>query len=178
MAGEKEKEFYVVNKKASFTHGGRVYGPKDEISADIFSEADLKILVKAEKLITEAQAKTVFADEAEAAPPQQAVKPSGNTGKEKTLDEMNVEELKAYAAAKNITIDATKSKADIRTAIRAAETSPKTLDEMNLDELKNYAKEKNISTKNGPMFWQNMNRDELLAAIKTAEAEAKAGGGQ
>jgi DNA invertase Pin-like site-specific DNA recombinase len=50
----------------------------------------------------------------------------------------------------------------------------KTLDEMNLEELKAYAKEKNISTKNGPLPWNNINnRDELLKAIKDAEAENK-----
>jgi len=52
----------------------------------------------------------------------------------------------------------------------------KTLDEMSLDELKAYAKEKNISTKNGPLPWNNINnRDELLKAIKDAEAENKGG---
>jgi len=50
----------------------------------------------------------------------------------------------------------------------------KTLDEMNLEELKAYAKEKNISTKNGPLPWNNINnRDELLKAVKEAEAENK-----
>jgi len=46
---------------------------------------------------------------------------------------------------------------------------PKKLDDMNLDELKAYAKEKNISTKTGILNLQNMNRDEMLAAIKEAE---------
>jgi len=47
---------------------------------------------------------------------------------------------------------------------------PKTLDEMSLEELRGYAKEKNISTKDGPFPFQQMNRDDLLAAIKAAEA--------
>ena len=168
---------YVVNKKASFVAGGRTYGPKDKIAAKLFSDADLKVLIKNEKLITEAQSKLVFKDEE----PSESVTPSGNVENGKTLDKMNVEELKAYAAGKNITIDASKSKVDIRAAIKAAEAPPdpvKPLDEMSLDELKKYAGDKNISTKSGPLPWQNMNRDELLAAIKAAEAEAKAGGGQ
>jgi len=174
------ENIYIVNKKASFVHGGRVYQPKDEISASIFSKADLEVLIKNEKLLTKAQAKSAFADDDEGQsppPPKPAAPPSGKV--QKTLDEMNLEELKAFAAEKNITVSG--NKADILAAIKAAVNPPpqpppgKSLDEMNLDELRVYAKEKNVSTKSGPLPWQNMNRDDLLAAIKAAEAENKAG---
>ena len=165
---------YIVNQKTSFVHGGRVYGPNDEINANLFSDTDLKVLIKNEKLITKAQAKSIFADNAET--PNPPAPPSGNG--QKSLDEMTVEELKAFAAEKNISVSG--NKAEILAAIKTA-VSPafrqwlKSLDEMSLDELKEYAKGKNISAKNGPLPWQNMNRDELLAAIKTPVTENKTG---
>jgi hypothetical protein len=111
---------YIVGKKASFVHGGRLYSPKDEIDESLFDKDDLKVLIKNEKLLTQAQAKVVFADDEEPAKPDPAGgdTPPKNNGP-KPLDDMNLDELKAFAAEKNIAIQG--NKAEILAAIKAAE---------------------------------------------------------
>jgi hypothetical protein len=156
---------YYVSEKASFVHKGRHYKPGDEIAEDIFSATALAAAIKGEKLLTEAQFKALGEKKAEPPPPPA-------TG-QKSLDEMNLEELKAYAKEKNISVSG--NKAEILAAIKAANSAPppatgqKSLDEMTDDELKAYAKEKNISTKTGLLDLFNMSRADLLAAIREAK---------
>lgn len=49
--------------------------------------------------------------------------PEGPKGSVKSIDNMKVDELKAYAAEHNIDIDGVEKKADILAAIKAAESS-------------------------------------------------------
>ena len=119
---------YIVGEKASFVHAGRMYKSGDEIKADIFEKAGLEAAIKSGKLLTKAQAE-------KATPPESSKKKEkttlsadskeseGNTtppgDAKKTLEEMSTEELKAYAAEKNITVSG--SDAEIVAAIKAAE---------------------------------------------------------
>lgn len=63
---------------------------------------------------------------------------------QKTLDDMNLDELKAYAKERNIDLGGVTKKAEVRAAIDAAEAQPKPLAEMNVEEMKALAAEKNI----------------------------------
>ena len=106
---------YIVGEKASFVHAGRMYKSGDEIKADIFEKAGLEAAIKSGKLLTKAQAE-------KATPPESSKKKEKTTppaDAKKTLEEMNTEELKAYAAEKNITVSG--SDAEIVAAIKAAE---------------------------------------------------------
>lgn len=145
---------YIVGEGASFVSDGRSYKPGDEINGDLFSKAALEANLKGKKLLEKKTA---------------ADSPSGNV--QKTLDEMNVEELKAFAKEKNITVSG--NKAEILATIKAAVNPPsgdvqKSLDEMSLEELEAFAKEKNITVSGS--------REEMLAAIKSAVGANGEGG--
>ena len=138
---------YYVGEKASFVNDRKSYQPGDEINGDIFNPKDLEKLLKSGKLTT--------------TPPPDA-KPSAPAGNgKKTLDEMTVDELKAYAAEKGIEVSGNKK--EILAAIKAAEKVKKNPDEMTDDELKAYAAEKGIDASG--------NREEVLAAIKAAAGD-------
>ena len=108
MAETKEKKTYFVGEKASFVSKGRVYKPGDEIDGGLFTETVLAANIKGGKLLTEAQFK---------ASSEKKETPGGG---QKPLDEMSVEELKAYAAEKKISVSGD-DKAKILEAIKKAE---------------------------------------------------------
>jgi hypothetical protein len=105
------KTIYIVGQKASFVHAGRMYKPGDEISSELFDKTALDAAIKSGKLLTEAQAKAQADQEEQSTPPAAA--------SQKSLDDMDIDELKAYAASKNISVKG--NKAEMLSAIKAAE---------------------------------------------------------
>jgi len=117
------EKIFIVGIGASFVHGGRLYKEGEEINGGLFKDADLQVLTKSKKLLTAEEAKSAFAKNKEPSPAASpaASSPSGNN--QKQLDDMNLEELKAYAAEKKITVSG--NKADILAAIKTAEAENK-----------------------------------------------------
>ena len=143
-------KIYIVGPKASYVSGGRSYKPGDEIDSDLFKGSALAAAIKGGHL-------TEKAEEPDA--------PSGSGGNSgpKSLDEMTLAELRAYALEKKITVSG--NKAEILSAIKEAEseTTPVVVEEFDAlsdPELFALAAEKGIDP--------SLPRDEILAALKAS----------
>jgi hypothetical protein len=101
---------YIVGPKASYINGGRSYKPGDEIDGDLFNGKALAAALAGGHLIEKA---------GEPAAPGSGGDTGG--GVKKSLDDMTLAELRAYAEEKKIPVNG--NKAEVLAAIKEAEAS-------------------------------------------------------